>query len=602
MLQPSSTHAGISLNLIEAGLTTVALALAFAWPGLGSSFFARVERAFGRLARKRTLSVVAVGASALALRLAILPICPIPLPFIPDDFSFLLSADTFLHGRLANPTPAMWVHFESIHIDMLPTYGSMYFPAQGLLLAAGKVLFCNMWFGSLVAGALMCAALCWMLQAWLPTRWALLGGVLAVLRLALFSYWTNTYHSAGLPAALGGALVLGALPRFLRTPTTRLALLMALGAVLMAGTRPYEGLLLCLPVLAVLIRWCFRRKNRPPIATLCLRAAPAVVLLAAAAAWMGYYDYRAFGNPLTLPYTVNRSTYAVAPYYVWQPPRPEPVYRHQDMRRFYVSYEASFYKRVHSVSGFIPQTLIKALAGLLFFTGFALLPPLFMVRRVLLDRRVRLLVYSVALLAAGLTIEVFVLPHYLAPFTAAFYALGLQAMRHLRQWKPGGQTAGIAITRFIVTICVAMAVLRLFDRPLHISIPEWPVSSWNDAWYGPDHFGVERASIQSRLQQLPGNQLVIVRYSASHDPAEEWVYNDADIDGSKVIWARDMNAAENMELLNYYKDRKAWVVEPDARPVSISPYPEPLESSSAPDRPGAGDDAHPKSGISERRE
>ena len=76
----------------------------------------------------------------LLVRLAILPWFPIPHPFIPDDFSFLLAADTFAHGRLANPTPVMWVHFETIHVDMLPTYMSMYFPGQALVLAAGKVL------------------------------------------------------------------------------------------------------------------------------------------------------------------------------------------------------------------------------------------------------------------------------------------------------------------------------------------------------------------------------------------------------------------------------------------------------------------------------
>jgi hypothetical protein len=51
--------------------------------------------------------------------------------FLPDDFSFLLAGDTFAHGRLTNPTPAMWTHFETIHITMQPTYQSMYFPGRG---------------------------------------------------------------------------------------------------------------------------------------------------------------------------------------------------------------------------------------------------------------------------------------------------------------------------------------------------------------------------------------------------------------------------------------------------------------------------------------
>jgi hypothetical protein len=254
--------------------------------------------------------------SVLLLRLAILPLLPIPLPVLPDDFSFLLSGDTFAHGRLTNPTPAMWVHFESIQIDMKPTYMSMYFPGQGMALAAGKVLFGHPWYGLLAASALMCAAICWMLQAWLPPAWALLGGMLAVLRLGVFSYWINTYTGGGLIAALGGALVLGALPRFMKAARLRNSLLMAVGIILLAITRPYEGILLCLPVAIALGRWLLFAKDRPSVAVLLRSTWAPMALVIAACVWMGYYDYRVFGSPLTPPYSINRATYAITPYYV----------------------------------------------------------------------------------------------------------------------------------------------------------------------------------------------------------------------------------------------------------------------------------------------
>ncbi|MFZ1083811.1 MAG: hypothetical protein WAN35_02460 [Terracidiphilus sp.] len=572
MLLSTEPRSGFSLFAIEAFLTAIILLIPLAWPTLGFPWFSRVERIFARLALRKRLAVVIVGLSAFLLRLAILPICPIPLPFVTDDFSFLLAADTFLHGRLTNPTPAMWVHFETIHVSMQPTYMSMYFPAQGLLLAAGKLLFGDPWYGLLITSALMCAALCWMLQAWLPPKWALLGGLMAVLHLGLFSYWINTYHAAGTITALGGALILGALPRFKKHPRHLYGLLMGIGVVFIALARPYEGALLCLPVAIYLGHWLCFGKNRPSLAATLRLMAPPLTLILAAAAWLGYYDYRAFGSPLTLPYTVNRTTYAMAPYFVWQSKRPEPAYRHESLRHFYYVAEIDYFNEIHDPIRYLPYTLAKAGDGVLFFAGFALLIPLIMTRRVILDRRVRFLVLCLLVLMAGMAIEIFLIPHYLAPFTAVFYVLGLQAMRHLRVWKLEGKPVGLAWTRLAVTLCVVMAGLRLCAGPLHFEFKIFPPFGINVEWYGPGRFGVDRDRIQRELERLPGTQLVFVNYSADHIAFDEWVYNSADIDASKVIWARDMDAVSNLELIRHYKDRKIWLVQRGRDSVAISPY------------------------------
>lgn len=573
----SASPAGPSLIAIELGLTLVTVAVAFCGVLRDSRLFgwlAAVERGFGRIARKRRLAVFLAGALPCTLRLLLLPLSPIPEPYIHDDFSFLLAADTFAHGRLTNPTPAMWTHFESFHITLKPTYMSMYFPGQAAVMAAGKLLAGHPWYGIWATCGLMCASLCWMLQGWLPPSWALLGAVLAALRLALFSYWMNTYTGAGALAALGGALVLGALPRIRRHFQARDFFWMALGTAILANSRPYEGLLVCIPCFAA-VAWAVWKDQHPPGFVLVRRGAPAGALLAATFVFMGYYNYRVFGNPLTPPYKVNRETYSAAPYFVWQSIRPVPIYRHRIMSDFYVGSdprsewsELQFFRNETTSGATLVESAFGKLVGwAVFYLNVALIPPMVMLARVLLDRRIRFFAFASGFFIVGLLVEVFFLPHYFAPATALLYALLLHCMRHLR----ASSTAGLFLARALPAVCVLLAGIRVLAQPLNIDITPHRHSSIILAWYGTSPLGLDRARVLAQLEKMPGRQLAIVPYSPGH-MLNDWVYNHADIDGSKVVWVRQMDPASDRKLLEYYDDRKAWLVEPDRDPPRISPY------------------------------
>jgi len=114
-----------------------------------------------------------------------------------------------------------------------------------------------------------------------------------------------------------------------------MSLVLALGLVILANSRPYEGLVFSLPIAVAMLAWMAGR-GRPPIGqSLALVVAPIVVMLLLGGLATGYYYYRVTGSPWVMTYEVNRGQYATAPYFVCQTPRPEPEYHHEVMRDYY---------------------------------------------------------------------------------------------------------------------------------------------------------------------------------------------------------------------------------------------------------------------------
>ena len=290
---------------------------------------------------------------------------------------------------------------------------------------------------------------------------------------------------------------------------------LALGLAILANSRPYEGFLLGVATAICLAMWLFGAERPTFSNTLRKVFVPVILILAVTALATGYYYKRVTGDPFRMTYQVNRRTYSRAPYFLWQSPRPEPVYRHAVMRQFYQR-EFKTFEESRTLTGFLYNTGKKIGSLWDFYLGPVLTIPLLALPWIFRDRRMRFPLIACVVLFLGMLVETWTSPHYLAAATGLLYLVLMQCMRHLRLWRWRGQPLGLSMVRAIPLICFAMIVLRVTAVAAHTPIESaWPRGN------------LERAAIVRQLEDLPGQHLVIVRYGPDHDLEREWVFNAA---------------------------------------------------------------------------
>jgi len=307
------------------------------------------------------------------------------------------------------------------------------------------------------------------------------------------SYW------GGAVAAIGGALVLGALPRVTRHAKALDTLLLGLGIAILANSRPFEGLLLCIPAALFLLRWLAGRAN--PNVDLHQRIRNVLLPLAAMlfllAAFMGYYNWRLTENPLLFPHTLNVRTYHTAPIFVWGHVRPPLQYNNQQFVDFYTDWEHEEYPGTLRAARNASRLKLSRYSTTFFWMGLLLaLPGLPFALR---DGRLKLLVITFFLGVAGLFTVTWSNSHYAAPLTCVIFALIAQSIRHLRTMRIAGRPIGMALSWAIV----ALLAMDTASSVAHRSCDPLSWTCQGDP---------SRAAIQKKLENTPGKHLVIVRY------------------------------------------------------------------------------------------
>ncbi|QDU10220.1 hypothetical protein [Gimesia aquarii] len=481
-----------------------------------------------------------------------------PIPRIHDEFSYLLAADTISQGRLTNPTHPFWKHFESFHIIHQPTYASKYPVGQGLFLALGQVLTGHPIVGAWLSVALACAAICWMLHAWVPPRWAFAGGLLSALH-PIILLWGQNYWG-GAVAMLGGALLFGALRRLIKHPYSGTALILGTGLLILSVSRPFEGFLTAVSAAVILMIWMIKQTEFSKMVLVRSILFPLGFTSLCIVGIIAFYNDQVTGSSFRFPYQVHEETYSQTPLFLWGTPRDANV-ANPHLRKFQSEWSYEMYQRQQELSGYWDTVSIKIsrlLGNLIVFPlgVFLLIIPW------IIKERWGCIAVTIVLLISFIDLfgATFFQPHYLAPVIPLVFFILIQGARQWRVawWQDRNQ--GPVLVFGLGLIFVAMSFTKIW---LFTSTPELP------AQYP---IALQRSELIEQLKQNQKKDLVFVKYSDDHDPHFEWIYNRANIDDAEVVWAHVLDEESNKKLREYFSDRQVWIINADDKQVKLKAF------------------------------
>jgi hypothetical protein len=548
-----------ALDFIELAVAVVFLALLLfsrAW----------IEPYGRRLAQKTGWSMLILGLLPIGLRLALLWRYPIPEPNVSDDFSYVLLADTLRHLRLANPTHAHFQFFETYFALQQPTYSSIFPLAQGIVMAIGWTIFGHPWAGVALSVGAYCALCYWMLRAWISPGWAFMGGLFAMVQAGPLNQWMNSFWGGAVSAA-AGCLVFGALPRVVDHGRRRDAVLLGVGLGVQMLSRPFESVFL---TTSALIFFLPAARDWVRLRGL-LKLAPAAILgMLPALLLILLQNHSVTGSWTTMPYISSRYQYGVPTTFTFQP---LPVAHRALTPQQQLGFETQ--SKVHGPGTDTFASFWIRLGGRFRFYRFFLLAPLylaipFFLTRIRQDRFLWVLL-TIAIFALGTNFYPYFYTHYIAAEACLFALISVVGLERLSQVTIGGIPTGQSASRLLLILCAAHF---LFWYGLHALGTEDMLSAMRqfETWDAINHGDPDgRIAVNRKLGKIAGKLLIFVRYSPRHELVE-WVHNGADVDAARVVWARDLGADEDQELMRYYPDRKAWLFEPDVRPPRLRPY------------------------------